>query len=1018
MSDPGGAQGGGVELYPLLFGSHPDPLFLLDTAGVFLAVNPAFEELVGSRLGELGGHSYAAFFDDQDAERVGDQLAAAVGGEVRRFDAAGVDRQGRPFEVHVTAVPVAGRDGTAVAVLGIARDLAEQRAAQAALERSEQRFRGLFEGAGSGIAITDLTGRFVDANPAYLAMLGYTLEELRGTDFLSLTHPDDRDPNAGQVAALLAGEVPSFTLEKRYLTRSDDVVWARANVALIRDRDGEPLHITATTEDITQIKVAQERLRRSERLQQLAGRLALVGGWAVEAEDLTLYWSPEIYRVLEVPEGDEPPLGHAVGMYPPEHRVRIEAALQACLRDGTPFDLELEVDTHAGRRIPVRAIGEAERDADGRIVRVVGAFQDITELRHATVEAQQAADRLTVTFESMTDAFFTVDRDWRFTFVNARAGQLLQRDPGDLLGRGIWEEFPEAVGTDVHQAYRAAMDGAGTQEVAEYHYPPLDTWFSVTAYPSEQGVAVYFQDVTRERALRIERQEREAVLQRQAALLDEAQDAILVRDLDHRITFWNAGAERLYGWTAGEALGRSARELLYDGADDVDAATAEVLANGSWSGDLTQRTKVGERVVVAGRWSLIRGGDGAPEAILAINTDITERQRIEQQLLRAQRMESLGTLAGGVAHDLNNVLSPILLAAELLQLTDRSPQEAEQLAMIHSSARRGADLVTQVLSFARGVEGKRIPIDVPSLFTEIQRIVLDTFPKDIATAFDLPRHPPRLVGDATQIQQVLLNLAINARDAMPSGGRLTIGAGVVDIDDQYLAATPHAAPGSYVRIEVEDTGTGMPPDVRERIFEPFFTTKPHGAGTGLGLSTSVAIVESHGGFVHVSSEPGKGSRFRVYLPVATAGVGDPPAAVEPEPPPRGEGQLILVVDDEAAVRTMTRQTLEAHGYDVLEAANGAAAIARYVQHQQDVALVLTDMMMPFMDGPATIHALQDLDPGVTIVSASGLHGSGKVAQAAAAGITHFIPKPYTTDTLLRTLASALDEPRPDGGRAG
>lgn len=1012
MTDLDRPHAGSMGMYEMLFQRHPDPLFVMDTSGAFLSANAAFETLTGYRLEELRELTYAPFVRDHDARRVEEHFVAAIGGEIQRYEAAGVDRHGRPFDVHVTNVPVTDGDGDVVAVLGIARDLSAQQAARAALEESEQRFRGLFEGSGSGIAITDLTGRFVDANPAYLSMLGYTLDELRQTDFMSVTHPEDRDPNAGHIGQLLTGEVGSFTFEKRYVTKSTDIVWVRAVVSLIRDISGDPLHITATTEDITQVKLATERLRRSERLQQLAGRLALVGGWSIEADDLTLYWSPEIYRILDAPDGEEPPLEQAVGMYPDEHRVRLDAALQACLTDGTPFDLELEVITLAGRRIPVRAIAEAVRDADDRIVRVVGAFQDITELRRATVEAEEATGRVIDTLESMTDAFFTVDRDWRFTFVNSRAGELLQRDPRELIGLGIWEEFPEAIGTSAYDAYQAAMGGQGTQQIDDYYFPPLDTWFSILAYPSEQGLAVYFRDVSRERALRVERDEREAVLRRQAALIDEAQDAILVRDLDHRITFWNAGAQRIYGWTTDEAIGVNIRDMLYQTPDAFDTATAEVLTRGSWTGDLTQYTRAGEQVIVAGRWTLLRDSDGNAEAVLAINTDVTDQRRTEQQLLRAQRMESIGTLASGVAHDLNNVLSPILLAAELLQVKDHSVNEADLLGTIVTSAQRGADLVTQVLSFARGIEGERSPIDVQGLLDDTQRIVFDTFPKNITTRVEIPPQLPPVVGDATQIQQILLNLAVNARDAMPSGGTLTLRTTVVDIDDQYLAATPDATPGTYLRIEVEDTGTGMHPDILERVFEPFFTTKPHGAGTGLGLSTSAAIIKSHGGFMHVYSEPGKGSQFRLYIPTSSDHSGHTFATRGTTPLPRGLGQLILVVDDEAAVCTMTRHTLEAYGYRTLEAANGAEAISRFAQHQSDIALVLTDMMMPIMDGPATIYALRDIDPNITIVGASGLQGNGKVAQAAAAGVTHFIPKPYTTETLLTTIAAALDDPHP------
>jgi two-component system, cell cycle sensor histidine kinase and response regulator CckA len=752
------------------------------------------------------------------------------------------------------------------------------------------------------------------------------------------------------------------------------------------------------------------RLEQSEALRRLAGRLARVGGWRVDGADRTVYWSDELHDILESPSHEGvPALDDAIGRYPGAHRETINEALERCLRDGTPFDLELEIDTFAGRRIPARIIGEPDRDGDGRVCGVMGAFQDISDLRLATQEAQDAARRLGATLESMTDAVFMVDRDWRFTYLNANAEHLLRRDADDLIGRGLWEEFPQATETVVHEVYTASMDDRRTRHVDEFHFPPLDTWFQVDVYPADQGLAVYFRDITDARAARVALEQREQVLQRQADLLDQAQDAIIVRDPSGRITYWNRSAERIYGWFAEEALGSDVRSLLYEDRGAFDVAHETVLRTGRWTGELRQRTRRGDLVEVAARWTLVRNPSGTPEAVLAINTDITERKLVEQQLLRAQRMESIGTLAGGVAHDLNNVLAPILLAGELMQSDSATVDRSTLVDTIVTSARRGADLVAQVLSFARGVDGERRPVDVGALVTDIGSIVRDTFPKNISLTLDVAASLAPIVGDSTQIQQVLLNLVVNARDAMPSGGHLRLAVSEVVIDDEYVATAPGATAGSYLLVEVEDDGEGMAPEVRDRAFEPFFTTKAHGVGTGLGLSTAVAIIESHDGFLHVYSEPGRGTRFRVYLPCDLAPQEQPATPRADTDPPRGAGQCVLVVEDEAAIRAMTRQTLETYGYRVLEAANGAEAVAVFAREDGGVDVVLTDMMMPVMDGPATIHALQNLDPDVQVIGASGLHGNGKVAQAAAAGVRHFLPKPYETRRLLEVLAEVLGD---------
>lgn len=315
-------------------------------------------------------------------------------------------------------------------------------------------------------------------------------------------------------------------------------------------------------------------------------------------------------------------------------------------------------------------------------------------------------------------------------------------------------------------------------------------------------------------------------------------------------------------------------------------------------------------------------------------------------------------------------------------------------------------MVKQVLTFARGVDGKQLPVHVGRIVREIEKIANDTFLKNVQIRSKIPQDLWIVKGDPTQLHQVLLNLCVNARDAMPKGGRLTISAGNRLLDEHYASMSLEARPGPYVVVEVEDTGTGMTPEVMERIFEPFYTTKELGKGTGLGLSTSMAIVKSHGGFMRVSSEQGTGTIFRVYLPAQSEPAGESDGLPEDDLP-RGDGEVVLVVDDEAAVRDITRQTLETFGYNVLLASDGAEAIAIYAVQKQNISVVLTDMMMPLMDGPATIQALMRMNPKVRILAASGLNGDGMVAKAANLGAQHFLPKPFTAVTLLKVLKQVL-----------
>jgi PAS domain S-box-containing protein len=484
------------------------------------------------------------------------------------------------------------------------------------------------------------------------------------------------------------------------------------------------------------------------------------------------------------------------------------------------------------------------------------------------------------------------------------------------------------------------------------------------------------------------------------------------------VLFWNAAGDiadandaflRLVGYTREELMAgmMSWKVLTPPEYADLDRRALEELAAHGVCKPLEKEyiRRDGSRVpVLVGAASF----EDNPQEGVCFVVDLTERKKLEQQFLRAQRMESIGTLAGGIAHDLNNLLAPIVMGVGLLRL-HATPRDLPIIESIERSSLRGADLVKQVLSFARGVEGSRIASQLKHIIREVESIAENTFPKNIDITTALAADLWLVLADPTQLNQVLLNLCVNARDAMPGGGRLEMKANNVEIDEQYAVMNHGVTPGRYVLIQVTDNGCGMPKEVIDRIFEPFFTTKEIGKGTGLGLSTVIGIVRSHGGFVNVYSEPGKGSAFKVYLPAQLErdGAESPEPAIEKFP--RGNDELILVVDDEASILDITKQTLRAFGYKVLTAEDGAQAIGLYAMHRAEIAVVLTDMMMPVMDGPALIAALRRIDPKARIIAASGLNANGNVARAASAGVKHFLAKPYSADTMLTLLKKVLGE---------
>jgi PAS domain S-box-containing protein len=925
-------------------------------------------------------------------------------------------------------------------------------------------------------------------------------------------------------------------------TYTDDKV-DRSGLWTHRTKDGRLLRVDITSHpidlgrgrrgrmvlgvDMTDHLAAVEDLRRSESLLRMASKMGRMGAWQIELPSLANQWSDEVRAIHEVGPEFNPDKADLISYYAPEEHGRLTEIFGACMTVGSPFDEELRFITAKGRRRWVRVIGEAVRDEEGRIIRVQGAMQDIDEEHRLREEASALAERLKRTLESITDAFIMLDRDWRFTFINAAAERQMEKKPEDVVGRVLWDLYPALEGTVFGKGYRRAMEEQVPITLEDY-YAPRDRWLELRFYPSEDGLAVYMRNVTerhRSREALVHSEERFSLLakatndamwdwapdggtlwwndgltslfgyrpdevatvdkwlerihpadrkrtsdslyaalatgvkvwsvdyhfQRKdgnyASVLDrgyiirdesgkptrmiggmtdlterlEAQEALRESEERHRQTAGlltnvldssldvicsfdpegnflqvSAACESVWGFTPEELLGKSYIGLIM--LED-QVATAEVMASvitGREVRNFENRVmrKDGEVVWMqwSGRWS---PGD---RIVFCVARDITEKRQLERQFMRAQRVESIGTLAGGIAHDLNNMLLPIMMSVDLLKAGMKDPANRDLLEVIGMSARRGAEMVAQVLSFARGMDGRRTLVQSEALIREVIKIVTETFPRIIRYDWDIDPGLWTLDADPTQLHQVLVNLCVNARDAMPEGGQLTLHAGNAVVDETYAAQNIGATPGLYVRIRIEDTGHGMSPEVLDQIFDPFFTTKEPGKGTGLGLSTALTIVRGHGGFMRVSSRPNIGTQFLIYLParpdevVAESSDSDEVAG--------GAGELILIVDDEAAIRAVARQTLESHGYRTLVAADGAEALAIF-KETPGIAAVVTDMSMPVMNGLALIRSLRELDSEVRIIATSGMMEEGAVRHA---GVAHFIQKPYTVETLLKAVA--------------
>ncbi len=506
-----------------------------------------------------------------------------------------------------------------------------------------------------------------------------------------------------------------------------------------------------------------------------------------------------------------------------------------------------------------------------------------------------------------------------------------------------------------------------------------------------------------------QRRSAEKKIREQAALIEISPDATIVCNLKGQIQFWNRGAERLYGMPASAVIGRDGWGILV-GAHPLrqEEVGRALVSKGEWGGEITYAKEDGSQSIVHSRWLLVNDTLENASSIMIINTDITEKKKLEGQLLRAEWMQSIGTLAGGIAHDLNNVLSPILLAIQALKRRATDEKGIGLLDTVETSAKRGAAIIKQILSFARGFDGERSVVQLKHLVGEFQSFVKQTFPPAIECKVEQEKNLWMVSGDLTQLYQVLMNLSVNARDAMPRGGLLTISLSNVVLDEHYASLHVDAKPGPYVQLEVKDTGNGIPAEVQKKMFDPFFTTKDFGKGTGLGLSTVLGIVKSHGGFLNVYSEPGQGTSFKVYLPALDVPSEPKTNTIQQTDLPAGQGQVVLVVDDEPAIREVERAALEANGYRVLAVNDGTEALSVYAKDGVNIHLVITDVMMPFMDGISTIRALKQLNPRLKVIVASGMVDAEKIREIKSLGNYPFLQKPFSTEKLLLTIDAVLN----------
>lgn len=616
-----------------------------------------------------------------------------------------------------------------------------------------------------------------------------------------------------------------------------------------------------------------------------------------------------------------------------------------------------------------------------------------------------------------------VDHEGRYVFVSNVVFDMLHYESEELIGEMcLWDIHPE----DERHTFRAAFSKylRVGGELHDYERKVL-TKTGESLWVSSTAAAIYNRlgELTGYRGWDSDINQRKHADDRMhllGAALDAAAHSVIITDKQGKIQWINESFIQISGYTLAEASGRAPGELLSSGVHDqafYQHMWQTIGAGEVWCNEMMNRSKDGTVSPELVTITPIKDEVGEIQHFIAIKQDLTGEKIREQQLFRTQRLQSIGTLAGGIAHDLNNALSPIMMAVDLMKIARSDSERAELLELIEKSAQRGAGMVRQVLAFAKGTDSHRGTVNLSYIAGEIDALVRETFPKEISWKVIPEKKLWAVQADATQMHQVLLNLCVNARDAMPHGGTLVLRLMNVDIDETHARTMGGYPAGRYVKISVKDSGVGMSGDLIEHIFDPFFSTKESGKGTGLGLATTHSIVKNHGGFVLVQSSIDEGSCFEVYLP---AGSSDADESVESLGTELrcGNGEGILVIDDDPRILSTLSHLLKVQNYRVYKAVNGAEGVAVFAEHGHDIKLVVTDISMPVMDGPAAAVAIRTIDPNVCIIGSSGQSSMEEVMPLARGAFNLFVQKPYNADQILHLIWEALKPFRQTQGASG
>ncbi|MGA2016438.1 MAG: PAS domain S-box protein [Opitutaceae bacterium] len=883
---------------------------------------------------------------------------------------------------------------------------------------AEDKFRAIFENAREGIVLTETDGTIVAANPSLARIFGYESADSFMREMPSIAGCYASATTRSEIMRQLreSGRISDFEVQMR--RKDGTLIWTRINIQVVKDKRGTE-HYEGTVEDVTENRRAQEALAENERKYR-----ELVEN----ANSVILRWTRggvitflnEFGQKFFGYTDAEIQGRHMVGtIISPESETTGRDLGQLMSQIGTSPEMfaqtVFEHTRRNGEKVWVAWTNKPVLDEHGQTNEILSIGSDITGRRRVEEALKREEALFADLANTIPDHIYFKDRQSRFIRINeAMARSFELRSAAEAVGK---TDF------DIFGAEHAQQAFADEQRIMETGKPLIGveeketwpdghvTWVSTTKMPVRDaqgritGMVGISRDVTEHKLA-------EAQVREQNEILSKSHEGVMIVNLDNKIALWNRGAEEIFGWSAAEAVGQLP-EALFQLEDQaiVSALRTAVERDGFWNGEMKMRDRKGRSLVVDNRVTLVRDEAGRPRARLSFLADITEKKLLEEKFLHAQRLESIGTLAAGIAHDLNNVLAPIMFAEPLLRESLSTPRDLKILDTLKQCATRGVGLVRQILGFVHATAGELQPTQVKHIARDIINVVEETFPRAIELEQTIPSDLWPVMGNATQIHQVLLNLCVNARDAMPQGGTLKITAANRRLDATQAGAIPGGKPGAWVVLEVSDSGTGIPPDVLERMWTPFFTTKGLTKGTGLGLSTVRGIVLNHDGFIELDTEVGRGTTFRVFLPAVES---DTPQTTSASPfeIPKGNGELILLVDDDAPIREIGTAILQEHGYRVVSCADGVEAILAFISRAEEIALVITDVDMPRLGGTELARTVSQIRPDIQLLAISGLSPveSDDSAVSAAIKVTHeFLLKPFKAAELLGVVHRLLHQ---------